>query len=140
MIGDGVRGVDDQVQDGLIDLPGVARHLRQVSEVGLEHGDVFVFVIRYNQSAANRLIQIGWGFIRLVRVSEFLHRAHNGGDSSETFDRAVERLGRVLQDEVQVGGLFRFIGEPHRRDNIPRRLHCILKIPVGLDHSGYIRH
>src|ERR1700733_13413425 len=76
-IGYRMRCIYQQVEDHLIDLAQIARYRRQLTELRAQLGDVLVFVIRNDEGAANRLIQVGQRRSCLVRMREFFHRAHN---------------------------------------------------------------
>ena len=102
-VGDRMRGVDDQIEDHLVDLAGVAVHQRQLVETGFDLGDVFVFVGGDDQRARDRLVDVDLRHLLAIRMREFLHRAHDGGDAAETVARAVERDRRVLEDVVEIG-------------------------------------
>ena len=76
----------------------------------------------------------------MIRMREFLHRADNGRDSPETFQRAVQGDGRVLDDEVEVDSLCGLRSESRHGDNITGRLDRVLKAFVGLNRYSNISH
>src|SRR5450631_202997 len=72
-----MRCIHQQVENDLVYLTQIARHGWQLAELCVEFGDVFVLIVRDDESAADRLIQIGKLLFRLIRVRKFLHRTHD---------------------------------------------------------------
>ena len=90
-IGDGVRGVHQQVEDHLINFAQMARHERQIAKLRVDLGDVFILIVGDDESASNCLIQVRRLLYSLIGMRKFLHRAHNCRDSPQSFDCAFDR-------------------------------------------------
>ena len=81
-----------------------------------ELGDVLVFVARHVQRGLDGAIQVDVGLGARVRVRELGHRAHDGAHAADALERAIERVGCVLEEVVDVrrfvgvGGFLRRVG------------------------------
>ena len=102
-VADRVRGVDDEVQDDLVDVAAVARHQRQVAEIGLDLGDVLVFVARDDERALDRLVEIDRAISFWSGCANSFIERTMVGDAVEAVERAVERLRHVLEQVVEIG-------------------------------------
>ena len=72
-IGDGVGGVDDEVEEHLAEVALIARDRREVAEVRFHLGDVLVLAPGDGQRVRHHLVQVQGAVLRLVRVAELLH-------------------------------------------------------------------
>ena len=57
-------------------------------------------------------------------MREFGHRAHDGAHAADAFERAIERVGRVLEEVVDVRGLVGVGGLLRRRGHVLARQHA----------------
>ena len=103
MVLDGVRGVDDQVEEDLVDVAAVAHHRRQVAEVGVDVGDVLVLVRGHDQRVAQGAVEVERPLLCRRRVRELAHRAHDRGDAAEPVGGALEGRRDALAQVVEVG-------------------------------------
>lgn len=101
---DGMRGVDDQIQKYLIQLAGVAFNQADVGrKIGFDFGNVFVSVSADGQRAVDSIVQIDGLFaLRWRHVREGLHGFDDFADALDAFKCILNRLGAVIQDEVEV--------------------------------------
>ena len=104
-VADGVRGVDHQVQDDLVDVVDVASDGGDVAELGLQVGHVLVLVGRDDQRALDGAVEIDRRHLVRPGVRELLHRADDPRDALQPLERALERLRHVLAQVVEVGAL-----------------------------------
>ena len=88
-------GVDDEVQEDLVQVAHVAEHSRQLAELGRDVGDVFVFVLGDGQRGPQGLVQVGGSLLFLIGVREFLHGAHDGRDTRDAVLAAIEAAGHI---------------------------------------------
>ena len=109
-VGDGVRGVDDQVENDLVEFPGQAEDARQVGLEVLDHvGDVFPFVGGDHQGAFHRLVEVNRDFLAAARMGKIPHGVDNAGDALDPFQGLFDGPGRFLDEKIQIAladGLF----------------------------------
>jgi hypothetical protein len=55
-----VGSVDDQVEEDLVELPDVAGHVGQFSEVELNVRDILVLMAADDQCGTGRLVEVRW--------------------------------------------------------------------------------
>jgi hypothetical protein len=58
-VGDGVAGIDDDVEDRLVELADKATNGGKLAEAGLELGDVLPLVACDRERALDRLVEVG---------------------------------------------------------------------------------
>ena len=109
-VGDGVGGVDDQVEDDLIEFAGQAEDAGQAGlEVLDDGGDIFPFVGGDDERVFHRLVEVHRDFFAAAGMGEIAHGADDAGDVVEPFQGLLDGAGRLGQEEIQVAlreGLF----------------------------------
>ena len=90
---DRVGGVDDQVEKNLTEFADVAAHERKICEVGLDVGEVFVFVARDGEHRLDRVVDVRGVVFVGPRVPELAHRGDDLADSLNTGSGPVDRGG-----------------------------------------------
>lgn len=104
-IADGMGGVDQQIEQHLLDGAGEARHPWQVRrQIGDRLGHVFVFVACHGEGGEHRLVEIHRRPFATIGMGEVLHRLHHGPHPLHTFEGLGDGLGDLLAQEVEVDG------------------------------------
>ena len=100
---DGVRGVDDQVQEDLVQVARPAGYRGQiVGQIGNGFGNVFPFVSGNRQGVFDGPLDVDALLLVAVRMGEFLHGSHDLGDPLDAFQRLVDGGGNLRQEKLQV--------------------------------------
>src|SRR5437660_11988601 len=86
-IGDGMSGVDDEVEEHLAELALITRDRREVAEVRLHLGEMPVLAPGDGQRVGHQLVQVQRAALR-IREPEPLHGADNGGHSLDAVECA----------------------------------------------------
>lgn len=78
---DGLTGIDQQLEDGLVQLPEVAADERQLAELRLEVGEAPESVRGHDQRRRHRAVQVGRRLLGAVGLGKLLHRPDDGRPS-----------------------------------------------------------
>ena len=105
-IGEGMCGVDHDVEDDLVDLAAVAANRRELAEVGLDVGHVPPLGGRDGQRVSQILVQVDVTRIVAARVRKVLHRTDDRRDAAHSIQRPLERARDGLAQVVEISGLF----------------------------------
>ena len=101
-----MRGVDQQVQDDLVELARQAGDRRQGGiEIGFHVGHVFDLIIGDGEGRGDRVVDIDGGHFLGVGVGKLPNRAHDLADPFDPFERLIDGSGHFLAQEFQVRGL-----------------------------------
>jgi hypothetical protein len=104
-VADGVRGVDDHVEDHLVEVARHDRHGGQVGiEVGLQFGDVLPFVGRHGSRAGDGAVDVERRALG-GRMREVLHGADDLADPVDAVDGLVDGGGDLGEQVVGIGFL-----------------------------------
>src|SRR5215207_7516009 len=87
-----VRRIDDEIEEYLVQLADVARHLGQGCKVSLNDSGIFVFVAGDVKRGLDRPIDVSRGVLDGIWVGEFVHRAHDSRDAVHAIEGALESL------------------------------------------------
>ena len=137
---DGVSGVDDDVQDGLIELTGAAGNRRQISQFHLDVGDVFVLAASNGERVFDCTVQIDGRHFTLIGMGKLLHRSHNRGHARESVEGTLDCRRKILHNVGKVRvllGLGDFGGGLRPR---PAIVENAVPLLVPLDERGQVLH
>ena len=70
-------GIDQQVQEDLVEIAHKARYRRNLSKIRLHRGHVLELVGGHCQGVAQCRVQIGRGALAAIRMGESLHGLHD---------------------------------------------------------------
>src|SRR5208337_2415377 len=100
---DGVGGIDDQVENDLIQLSHMAGDQRQAgAELGFDFGDVFPLVAGHRDGGLDRLVDVDQRFFPGVGMGKLLHRPHNLGDALHSIESLFDGAGYLGGDKLEI--------------------------------------
>jgi len=139
VIGDRVGGIDDDIEEGLVELADVAHHKWQLAEVGDRVGDELVLIGGDGERRRERGVDVGRGLLATLRVGVLLHSVHDRCDPSEAFERAGDGFGNVDKQVVEIcfgrGVLVRI-----HRGTETTGPHLAMQCPLARDDRHQIFH
>ena len=80
----------------------MAKHGRQIAELGRDVSHVLVFVLGHSQRSTQGLVQVGIALFPLVGVCELFHRAHDGRNAGDAIVAALEAARHVCVEVDEV--------------------------------------
>jgi len=141
-----MRGVDDEVDEDLVELAQMTGNVRQLAQIELHVGHVLGLVADDLRGAGDGAVQVSRLLLLAVRVRELLHRPDDGGDPLHAVERTDDGLRHVLAQVGKVHCLLLFLdarpqhgsrcgvcrGAPQLRVFIEQGQH----VGAGLLHEG----
>ena len=111
-------GVDDEIEDDLVELPWKTQHRRQVGrKIGCHFGDVFPFVARHRDRHFDGVVEIQRFLFLAAGMRELLHGVDNAGNMTHPLQRLLDGQRNLFAQIIKVGLLH---GGFHRRKHFLR--------------------
>jgi len=98
-----VGGVDDEVEDDLVEFSGEAGDAGQVGlEILDDIGDVFPLVGGEDEGIFDGLVEVGGDFFAAAAMGEITHGVDNAGDATDAFEGLFDGAGGFGDEEIQI--------------------------------------
>src|SRR4030088_2302989 len=95
-------GIDDEVQEHLIEFADIANNRGQLGEFSMNLGEIFMLIGGDEECGADGMVQIGGTLFVRIRMSKLLHCLDDVRDSLHAIGGSFERLGNFSAQKVQV--------------------------------------
>ena len=103
---DGIRGVDDQIEDHLVELRDKARDRPEVGiKIELDICRVLPSVRTHHHCRLDRVVDVCGLFLIRSGVGEVLHGLHDVGDPPNAFERLFDRKRDLFSKELVINFL-----------------------------------
>src|SRR5579883_3466706 len=125
-IGNRMGGVDNEIQDHLVELSGDSGHRRQVRiQVGGEVGDVLPFISRDQGHIFDRAVDVNRHFDYRAGMRKLAHRTNDPGDLLDSFPQLANGLREGVEQVARIVRAMREFSHPGP----------VIKMPVDINRA-----
>src|SRR5262245_59393887 len=109
-VADGVGGIDDQIEDDLVEFAEEAGDGRQRRvEFQREVSDILPFISRHGRRGLDGFVEVHRGLFLAARMRKFLHGPDNLRDAVHAFESFPDGGGDLFEEITEIAGLERFL-------------------------------